>query len=221
MAGVCHSSKIQDGNLVANQEELLLTTGLVVASRSSLRVSCFSDVSMSSQPLAKRFQYCPSCGASLTDPGANPLRCECGFVFFFGPVTAVGAIVADEDGRVLFIRRANEPGKGKLGLPGGFVDPQESLEVAVAREVREETGLEVVRSAYLTSAPNLYCYRDSEIDVTDMFFVCRVASFESLQAVDGEAAEFLLREPGPRELDAMAFDSNRKALEVYLTRESI
>ena len=169
-----------------------------------------------SKPLASRFEFCPSCGAAVNDVGSNPLRCDCGFVFFFGPVTAVGAIVADGDGNVLFVRRANDPGKGKLGMPGGFVDPKESLEVAVAREVREETGLTVVACEYLTSSPNLYLYRGSEIDVTDMFFVCRVESFEPMEAVDGEASEFLLTKPGDKELDEMAFDSNRKALLKYL-----
>jgi len=59
------------------------------------------------------------------------------------PVVAVGAIVIDDAGRVLVVRRARPPGEGLWSVPGGKVEPGESLAAAVVREVGEETGLEV------------------------------------------------------------------------------
>jgi ADP-ribose pyrophosphatase YjhB (NUDIX family) len=56
---------------------------------------------------------------------------------------AVGAIVFDADGRVLLVQRGKPPGEGLWSVPGGRVEPGESLEQAVAREVLEETGLVV------------------------------------------------------------------------------
>jgi ADP-ribose pyrophosphatase YjhB (NUDIX family) len=54
---------------------------------------------------------------------------------------AVGAVVVDERGRVLLVRRAKPPGAGTWTLPGGRVEPGESLEAAAVREVHEETGV--------------------------------------------------------------------------------
>ena len=50
-----------------------------------------------------------------------------------------GAVV--RDGRLLFIRRASRHGRGNWQLPGGFIEPDETIEQAVVREVREEAGI--------------------------------------------------------------------------------
>ncbi|MFK7820302.1 MAG: NUDIX domain-containing protein [Planctomycetaceae bacterium] len=172
-----------------------------------------------SEPLASAFRFCPRCGQERPDSGSNPFACAaCDFAYYFSPVTAVGAIVTDAEDRVLFIRRAKNPGQGKLGLPGGFVDPGESLEQALVREVFEEAGLKAIEMDYLTSQPNQYLYRGVEIAVTDMFFHARVETFETLDAIDGEAADFCLVVPTKTELDEMAFASNRLALEYFLSR---
>jgi len=58
------------------------------------------------------------------------------------PIVGVGAVIVDE-GRVVLVRRRFEPLKGHWSLPGGMVEVGETLEAAVAREMFEETGLEV------------------------------------------------------------------------------
>ena len=59
------------------------------------------------------------------------------------PIVAVGAVILDA-GRVLLVRRGQEPLKGEWSLPGGAVEVGETLEAALVREVREETSLDVV-----------------------------------------------------------------------------
>ncbi|QGK68890.1 NUDIX domain-containing protein [Allosaccharopolyspora coralli] len=59
------------------------------------------------------------------------------------PLPCVGAVVHDDQGRLLLVRRANEPRRGLWSLPGGRVESGESDRSAVAREVLEETGLSV------------------------------------------------------------------------------
>jgi 8-oxo-dGTP diphosphatase len=58
-------------------------------------------------------------------------------------IRAVGAVIVRADGKLLLIKRGNEPGRGLWSLPGGHVEPGESDVAAVAREVQEETGLVV------------------------------------------------------------------------------
>jgi 8-oxo-dGTP diphosphatase len=59
-------------------------------------------------------------------------------------IPCVGAVVHDEQGRLLLVRRANPPGAGLWSIPGGKVEPGENDAAAVVREVAEETGLDVV-----------------------------------------------------------------------------
>ncbi|MGF3522524.1 MAG: NUDIX hydrolase [Candidatus Bathyarchaeia archaeon] len=58
------------------------------------------------------------------------------------PIVGVGIVIL-KDGKLLLAKRGNEPAKGKWSIPGGVVELGESLEAAVAREAKEETGLEV------------------------------------------------------------------------------
>lgn len=64
-------------------------------------------------------------------------------------IRCVGAIIHDSRGRLLLVKRAHEPSKGKWSLPGGRVEPGETDHSAVQREVREETGLSVTIGAFV------------------------------------------------------------------------
>ena len=58
------------------------------------------------------------------------------------PIVGVGAVIVDA-GRVLLVKRRYEPLAGRWSIPGGTLELGESLETGVAREMREETGLEI------------------------------------------------------------------------------
>lgn len=68
-----------------------------------------------------------------------------------GLIPCVGAIITDPAGRLLLIRRGHPPGRGLWSVPGGRVEPGETDEQALVREIREETGL-AVRAGRLVGA---------------------------------------------------------------------
>jgi ADP-ribose pyrophosphatase YjhB (NUDIX family) len=164
----------------------------------------------------QQFQFCPKCGAPRRDfAGGSPFHCPaCGFHYYFNPAVAVGGFVLGTDGRLLFIRRAKDPAKGKLAVPGGFVDISETAEEALRREVREEVNVELGAFEYVCSHPNSYHYRDVTYPVLDLFFAARIKSGEA-SAHDGVESVCWV-EPTQADPAEMAFPSMREALRIYL-----
>jgi len=117
------------------------------------------------------------------------------------PALAVDGIVPYEGGIVL-IRRGREPFKGRLALPGGFVECGETVEEAVVREVREETGLRVrpERLVGVYSDPD----RDPRGHVVSVCFLCRVEGGELRAGSD--AADVEVVDPGELSPEDLAFD---------------
>src|SRR5271154_4328327 len=72
------------------------------------------------------------------------------------PMIGVGAVILDEYGRVLLIRRATEPMKGHWSLPGGLLELGETLIEGVKREIHEETGLIVTPKAIVEVVDRIY-----------------------------------------------------------------
>ncbi|HDR50086.1 MAG TPA: NUDIX domain-containing protein [Mariniphaga anaerophila] len=139
----------------------------------------------STHPL-KTLKYCPKCGSpAFIVSGERSLKCrDCGFHFFVNSAAAVAALVTNDEGKLLLTTRGVEPGYGKLDLPGGFIDPGESAEAAVSRELWEELGLKVKSMKYLESAPNEYIFSGFSVFTLDMAFRVVPESTENLKAMD-------------------------------------
>ncbi len=138
------------------------------------------------------FRYCPKCGSSEFEiHNALSRHCaNCGFTYYQNPRASTAAFILNGKGELLVARRAKEPAKGTLDLPGGFVDNNENAEQGMVREIEEETGLKIEpdKVQYMFSIPNIYRYSGMDIHTLDLFFLCRVAEDAEVKAAD-DAAE--------------------------------
>ena len=165
-----------------------------------------------------QFKYCPECGSHRFEiNNEKSKRCaDCDFVYYFNSCAATVAFILNEKNELLVCRRAKQPAKGTLDLPGGFVDMYETGEEGVSREVREETGLEVTGMRYLFSLPNIYEYSGFQVHTLDLFFECKVECWQALKAHDDVSEAFFI---APDRIDPEEFGlkSIRKGLRRFLT----
>lgn len=159
------------------------------------------------------FRYCPRCATELEtrpSPGPDPPRpsCpNCGFVHYENPTPTVQAWI-DRDGSYLALRRGDEPYKGKWNMPGGFVEVGESGPEAIAREVAEETALEIEAEELIGIFSSQYGSGSDAKPIFDVAYRCRRLGGElAVSDESQEAAWFPLADfPEP------AFEGERKAL---------
>ncbi|MGE0401321.1 MAG: NUDIX domain-containing protein [Kofleriaceae bacterium] len=94
-----------------------------------------------------RDSFCSYCGTKYDAPHAYPRTCPgCKYQTWANPIPVGVTIVPVVDGGrtgVLVVRRNLPPKIGKLALPGGFLEEHEAWNIGAAREVREETGVEI------------------------------------------------------------------------------
>ena len=139
--------------------------------------------------MAPELKYCPRCGAlGLELAGSKRLGCaQCRFELFLNVAAAVAALIENGE-RLLVTTRRYPPEAGTLDLPGGFVDPGESAEAALRREIQEELHLEILTADYFCSWPNRYRYGGMEYCTLDLAFICRIADLSTLRPADDVSA---------------------------------
>lgn len=164
------------------------------------------------------FRFCPQCGQKgLEVRQVRSLNCPaCGFRYFINSATAVGGFIFHGE-RLILAVRGEEPQKGKLDLPGGFVEFDEAADDGLRREIHEELGIAVTDLAYLASAPNNYLFSGVLYKVTDIFYTCRADDISHIGARD-DVAEFRLVDPRSVDPAELAFPSVRTAFAKLLER---
>lgn len=160
------------------------------------------------------YRFCPTCAGVLEtrrlkkgDP--ERLVCtRCAQVLYLDPKVAVGTIIRTDDGRLVMVRRAIEPGYGLWVFPGGYVDRGEEVTAAAVREAREEAGLEVA----LEGLVNIYSYARRSLIV--IVYAARMVGGQL--CTDEECLEAKLFTPADLPWDRLAFHSTTQALRDYL-----
>jgi mutator protein MutT len=98
--------------------------------------------------------------------------------------SATVALIYNNKGELLLTRRKNEPAKGLLDLPGGFVNLGETLEDAIIREVKEELNIDVTELKFAGTFPNEYVFGGITYFTEDAVFLCKIADFSSIAPND-------------------------------------
>jgi ADP-ribose pyrophosphatase YjhB (NUDIX family) len=163
------------------------------------------------------WQWCPRCKGELRG-GGDRVECgACGFVAYASSKPTAGALVEDDEGRVLLARRVFEPFKGRWDIPGGFLEEGEHPLDGVRRELLEETGLEVEPLDFLGVWTDRYG-GDSTAEATlNLYWTARVLRGEARAADDVDE----LRWFEPDELpgaDELAFENVPLVLDAWRSR---
>ena len=89
-----------------------------------------------------QYKYCSNCGELFDKKSEILCLCpKCDFRLFLSPKPATGIFLFNDKNEILLLKRTYNPGKGLWGIPGGFIDPDESTETALSREIFEEIGI--------------------------------------------------------------------------------
>jgi NAD+ diphosphatase len=163
-------------------------------------------------------KYCPRCGCKefkSNDQGRSFNCEECHFDYYINSSAAVACLIFNSEGKLLLARRAIDPSKGFLDLPGGFVEPMERAEDAVLREIKEELGVKVTKIEFLVSFPNEYIYSGFSVFTVDLAFLCTVDDLSRIVPADDVlAVEFIL--PGEIKKEELCSESMAKIISHYI-----
>lgn len=167
-------------------------------------------------------KYCPRCGCDKfnTSDGGRSFYCEeCNFNFYINNSAAVACLIFDKAGKLLLARRAVEPSIGKFDLPGGFIEPMESAEEAVVREIREELNVSVLKMQYLISFPNEYVFSGFSVFTLDLAFICEIDYSEQIIPGDDVAATEFVK-PDDIKMEELCSKSMYNIIEYYQLKYS-
>lgn len=163
-------------------------------------------------------KYCSQCGKdALLWSEEKKWHCiKCSFVLYHNCAAAVAVVVLYKD-EILFTRRSQYPEKGKLDLPGGFVDPKENAEYACYRELKEELNIEIdiQKLKFLMSLPNVYHYQGIDYNTLDLFFEYRLDEKIPMSLEKHEISEILWLKRKNVDIKDIAFSSQQKFLQRF------
>jgi 8-oxo-dGTP diphosphatase len=155
-----------------------------------------------------KIKFCPLCATTVTHEEKfgliRPVCPQCGWIHFVDPKVAV-AVLVEQQGRVLLVRRANEPYRGLWTVPGGFINGGEDPAKAAARECLEETGLNVEVKRVLDVIAGLEHDRGADFLIV---YEADVISGILSPADDADAAEWFAYDQLPQ----LAFKATQKVL---------
>ncbi len=134
--------------------------------------------------------YCRRCGAKLAHQGDHIFTCTNGHTLYLNASPAVGVWIVNDKNEVLVAVRAHDPGIGKLDSPGGFNDGVEAAEAAIARELKEEIGLnpdQYTKPTYILTAIDTYPFSGEILKVLGIMYWAKLIGSPTITPNDDVA----------------------------------
>jgi 8-oxo-dGTP diphosphatase len=160
---------------------------------------------------SNEYTYCPRCATLLTEEmrfgKIRPVCPGCGWIHFVD-LKVAAAVLVEREGRVLLVRRVNEPFRGQWTLPAGFINGGEDPAEAAVRECVEETGLHVRVTRVLDIIPGREHPRGADFIIV---YHAEVISGELKADDDADAVEWFSRD----QLPPLAFRATQKVLQSF------
>jgi ADP-ribose pyrophosphatase YjhB (NUDIX family) len=161
--------------------------------------------------MSKRNSHCSYCGHPFAEGQPWPRTCAgCAQTSYLNPLPVAVVLVPIDDG-VLLVRRSIPPRQGMLALPGGYINLGESWQAAGAREVFEETGLQLdpqeIRDFRVLSAP------DGTVLIFGLAGRRRAAELPAFAPTDEASECVVLRSP-----EELAFPLHTQAVSEFFAR---
>jgi ADP-ribose pyrophosphatase YjhB (NUDIX family) len=165
--------------------------------------------------ISAEINYCPICGNAIIQETrfgkVRPVCPKCGWIYFADPKVAAAVLIEQvttnaSHGRVLLVRRVNQPFRGKWTLPAGFVDADEDPARAAERECLEETGLSVRVTGVMDVIAGLEHPRGANIIIV---YHAEILSGQLAAHDDVDQAAFF----PPDKLPPLAFEATKRIFE--------
>lgn len=158
--------------------------------------------------LGLKNSHCTYCGQGFESDQSWPRHCSsCQQISYLNPLPVAVLLLPVDDG-ILTIRREVGPGRGKLALPGGFIDQGESWQQACARELWEEAGVHVmadqIKLLAVHSAP------DDSILIFGLAPRMASSDLEAFTATNETSQRLIISEPV-----VLAFSLHTQVLKAY------
>lgn len=170
------------------------------------------------------FTYCPNCHSTdFSFKNLNKFQCNaCNFEYYHNIAAAVAVVFTFKD-KILFTVRNEDPDKGTLDLPGGFIDPKETAEEAACREIKEELDLDITPANlhYITTSPNEYLYKNVPYRTMDIFYECALTNEKLSIKAKTEIKDLVWIKRNEIDLSKIGFVSIRTVIESFYESDNV
>ncbi|GIW62242.1 MAG: DNA mismatch repair protein MutT [Patescibacteria group bacterium] len=179
---------------------------------------------MSIKNVVNSYRFCPLCGkTNLLRQDDFMLKCkDCRFIYFDNPKPGVSCLIFNHNKQLLFTKRLKEPMKGSLGLPGGFVDSNETLDEAIIREIKEELFLDLNQSDiyYYGSSKGHFEYQGISYFIVTAWFICRkTVDEQTIKFATDEIEDLVFLDPEKIDFDLIKLPDVKNLMVKFINKK--